>query len=127
MSPLTHLDNRDAAMQRFADAVDAIHEQARVTPPIYRHAGQLAWLFAQADRHELPPPRYAHTANDDWDHCPNLDLRFASLADLTAWAMWADAVIEDQIGTNGFVGYGFEGAINEVRVSCMYFTRGRES
>lgn len=27
MSPLTHLDNRDAAMQQFADAVDAIHEQ----------------------------------------------------------------------------------------------------
>lgn len=26
-SPLAHLDNRDAAMQRFADAVDAIHEQ----------------------------------------------------------------------------------------------------
>lgn len=95
--------------------------------PIYRHATQLGWLFAQAAEHEMPAPRYVNTANDDWDHCPNLNLTFGSLADLTAWAMWAEVVIEDYIATDGFVGYHFEASINDVPVSATYFTDVREA
>lgn len=97
-----------------------------MTAPIYRHATQLGWLFALAAEHDMPAPRYVRTANDDWTHCPNIDLTFTSLADLTAWAMWADVPIEDSIGTEGFVGYCFEAAINDVSVYCAYFTDVRE-
>lgn len=97
-----------------------------MSAPIYRHATQLAWLFALAAEHDMPAPRYVRTANDDWSHCPNLDLTFESLADLTAWATWSEASIEDYIGTEGFVGYHFEAAINDVPVACTYFTDVRE-
>ncbi|WP_436699923.1 hypothetical protein [Nocardioides sp. BYT-33-1] len=96
-------------------------------PPVYRHGAQLAWLFAQAHEREMPPPDQVSFTNNEWEHHPAIGLNFKSLADLSAWALWADASIEDLIGNEDrFLGYGFDGEVNEVRVSCRYFTDERE-
>lgn len=97
-----------------------------MTDPTIRHRAARLTQALNPRHIPLPAPRYVRTANDDWAHCPNIDLTFTSLADLTAWAMWADVPIEDSIGTQGFVGYCFEAAINDVPIYCAYFTDVRE-
>lgn len=123
MTPTDRLANLDAARERFAAIVDSKQEPA----PVYRHAAQLGWLMAQAHARQMPAPDGAYFGDTDWQHVPNIKITFDSLAALTAWAQWADAVIEDLIGVgDAFLGYGFTGAINEVRVDCMFHTRTRE-
>lgn len=123
MTPTQRLANLDAARERFAEIIEASAEPA----PVYRHAAQLGWLMAQAHARQMPAPEFVNVMNADWSHVPSIKLSFDSLADLTAWAQWADAVIEDLIGPGDtFLGYGFEGAINEVRVTCSYFAESRE-
>lgn len=123
MTPTQRLANLDAARERFAEIIEASAEPA----PVYRHAAQLGWLMAQAHAHQMPAPAFVRATNADWAHVASIGLSFDSLADLTAWAQWAGEVVVDLIGPeHEFLGYGFKGAINEVRISCDCFTETRE-
>lgn len=84
--------------------------------PIYRHATQLGWLFAQANEHQMPAPSNVNLYDTE------IALSFSSLADLASWAQWADATIEESepreyLPGRWCVAHKAEGTINEVAVS----------
>lgn len=86
--------------------------------PTFRNRARALTLLAEAaHQHGLPEPTYiAQWQRDGWH------FQFDSLADLTQWALWADAVIETRpLGDE--IGHRANGVIYDVPVDLLFAER----
>ena len=93
-----------------------------MTTPITAQAEALHLVLTSAREHDMPEPTLLYMGNATG----RIQLFLASLADLTAWAMWAEAAIED-FPHQGSIQHHAKGAIYDVPVELVFVERAAVS